>query len=63
MGPNLTHVGSRMTLAAGVLPNTPSNLEAWIADPGTFKPGCLMPAMHLSERQNAQITAYLLTLK
>jgi len=35
----------------------------WIADPNRFKPGSLMPAMHLTDRQNAQITAYLLTLK
>jgi cytochrome c oxidase subunit II len=43
--------------------NTQENLLAWIADPSTFKPGCLMPAMHLNDRQNAQITAYLLSLK
>jgi cytochrome c oxidase subunit 2 len=62
-GPDLTHLMSRDTLGAGAAANTPGNLLAWIADPNTFKPGCLMPAMHLSERQNAQITAYLLTLK
>lgn len=62
-GPDLTHLMSRSTLAAGAMPNTAENLQAWIADPNTFKPGCLMPAMHLSDRQNAQITAYLLTLK
>jgi cytochrome c oxidase subunit 2 len=62
-GPDLTHLMSRETLAAGAMPNTPENLKAWIDDPNTFKPGSLMPAMHLSDRQNAQITAYLLTLK
>jgi cytochrome c oxidase subunit 2 len=62
-GPDLTHLMSRATLAAGATDNTPANLQAWIADPNTFKPGCLMPAMHLTDRQNAQITAYLLTLK
>jgi cytochrome c oxidase subunit 2 len=62
-GPDLTHLMSRETLGAGAAANTPGNLLAWIADPNTFKPGCLMPAMHLSDRQNAQITAYLLTLK
>jgi cytochrome c oxidase subunit II len=62
-GPDLTHLMSRVTIGAGAALNTPGNLEAWIADPSTFKPGCLMPAMHLSDRQNAQITAYLLTLK
>jgi len=62
-GPDLTHLMSRVTIGAGAALNTPGNLQAWIADPNTFKPGCLMPAMHLSDRQNAQITAYLLTLK
>lgn len=62
-GPDLTHLMSRATLAAGATENTPGNLEAWIEDPNRFKPGSLMPAMHLSDRQNAQITAYLLTLK
>ena len=62
-GPDLTHLMSRETLAAGAMSNTPENLKAWIADPSTFKPGSLMPAMHLTDRQNAQITAYLLTLK
>jgi cytochrome c oxidase subunit 2 len=62
-GPDLTHLMSRATLAAGAMPNTPENLKAWIEDPNTFKTGSLMPAMHLSDRQNAQITEYLLTLK
>jgi len=62
-GPDLTHLMSRETLGAGAMANTQENLLAWIADPNTFKPGCLMPAMHLNERQNAQITAYLLSLK
>ena len=62
-GPDLTHLMSRSTLAAGAADNTPGNLQAWITDPSTFKPGSLMPAMHLTDRQNAQITAYLLTLK
>ena len=62
-GPDLTHLMSRETLAAGAMPNTPENLKAWIDDPSTFKPGSLMPAMHLTDRQDAQITAYLLTLK
>ncbi len=62
-GPDLTHLMSRETLAAGATTNTPENLKAWIDDPNTFKPGSLMPAMHLTDRQDAQITAYLLTLK
>lgn len=62
-GPDLTHLMSRETLAAGALPNTPENLKKWIDDPNSFKPGCLMPAMHLTDRQDAKITAYLVSLK
>jgi cytochrome c oxidase subunit 2 len=62
-GPDLTHLMGRATLGAGAADNNSANLLAWIADPNSFKPGCLMPAMHLSARQNAQIVAYLLTLK
>ena len=62
-GPDLTHLMSRATIAAGATTNTSENLQAWITDPNQFKPGSLMPAMHLTDRQNAQITAYLLTLK
>ena len=62
-GPDLTHLMSRATLASGAMDNNEANLEAWVEDPGNYKPGCLMPAMHLSEKQNSQITAYLLTLK
>jgi cytochrome c oxidase subunit II len=62
-GPDLTHLMSRETLAAGAAENNPQNLEKWIADPDNFKPGSLMPAMHLSDRDNAAIAAYLETLK
>lgn len=62
-GPDLTHLMSRETIASGAVPNTKENLLAWINDPNQFKPGSMMPAMHLSTRQNEQITAYLMTLK
>ncbi len=61
-GPDLTHLMSRDTIAAGAALNTPANLKAWIKDPTVFKPGTLMPAMHLTDLQNAQITAYMTTL-
>ncbi|KQT09752.1 cytochrome C oxidase subunit II [Ramlibacter sp. Leaf400] len=44
LGPDLTHVGTRLTLAAGTLPNGPGPLAAWIADPQHLKPGSRMPA-------------------
>jgi cytochrome c oxidase subunit 2 len=62
-GPDLTHLMSRATIAAGLIPNTAANLKAWVADPNTFKPGTLMPAMHLTERENDQLVAYLTTLR
>ena len=62
-GPDLTHLMSRETIASGAAPNTKDKLLEWVGDPNQIKPGCLMPAMHLSDRQNEQITAYLLTLK
>jgi len=62
-GPDLTHLMSRDTIASGAAPNTRDDLIRWIGDPNQIKPGCLMPAMHLSDKQNQQITAYMLTLK
>ncbi len=61
-GPDLTHLMSRDTIGAGILPNNSENLVRWINDPNDFKPGCLMPAMHLTDEQNAKIATYLLTL-
>jgi len=61
-GPDLTHLMSRTTIAAGAATNTPENLRAWIHDPGTFKPGALMPAMQLSDQEVDQVVAYLTTL-
>jgi cytochrome c oxidase subunit 2 len=62
-GPDLTHLMSRDTIASGAVPNTKEKLLEWIGDPNQLKPGSMMPAMHLSNRQNEQITAYLMTLK
>ena len=62
-GPDLTHLMSRDTIASGAVQNTKENLLKWIEDPDRFKPGSMMPAMHLSLTQNQQITAYLATLK
>ncbi len=61
-GPDLTHLMSRATIAAGAADNTPENLRAWIVNPNTFKPGALMPAMQLSDEQTDEVVAYLETL-
>ena len=43
IGPDLTHVGGRLTLAGGALPNTIADMERWLANPAAIKPGALMP--------------------
>jgi cytochrome c oxidase subunit 2 len=61
--PDLTHVASRMHLAAGGLANTPQALAAWIANPGAIKPGVNMPAHLLPGEDLAALVAYIETLK
>jgi cytochrome c oxidase subunit 2 len=63
LGPDLTHVATRSTIAAGTLPNTPENLAAWLKDPQHHKPGTRMPATGLSTEELAAVVAYLRTLK
>ena len=63
VGPDLTHLMSRDTIGSGAVPNTPENLRKWIRDPGTFKPGSLMPAQDLTDQELDQIAAYLETLR
>jgi len=58
-GPDLTHLASRRTLAAGTIPNTPGHLGGWIMDPQAIKPGSLMPASQLSPAELEAVMAYL----
>ncbi len=62
-GPDLTHIGSRQTLGAGLLDVTRGTLAAWIADPQTLKPGNNMPLVPLSSDQLRQVSAYLESLR
>lgn len=62
-GPDLTHLMSRDTIAAGAATNTPQNLRQWILNPDVIKPGSLMPAMQLSDQDLDALTAYLETLR
>jgi cytochrome c oxidase subunit 2 len=62
-GPDLTHLMSRATLAAGAVANTAGGLAGWIADPQAIKPGARMPATYLSGPQLTATVAYLETLK
>lgn len=59
IGPDLTHVASRSTLAALTIPNTPHELADWIRDPQAIKPGNHMPNLGLSESEAAQIASFL----
>ena len=63
IGPDLTHLASRETLAAGRLRNTPDQLSAWLHDPDAFKPGSHMPNLRLTDEQRGDIVQYLETLK
>jgi cytochrome c oxidase subunit II len=79
VGPNLTHVGSRYTLAGALYENNTENLVRWIKNAPAMKPGSLMPAIGtgeyqpgikakvtiggLSDQQIADIAAYLQALK
>jgi cytochrome c oxidase subunit 2 len=77
IGPNLTRIGGRTTIAAGLLENTPENLVAWITDPDGVKPGAQMPGadysvtyegqtfppLNLNEEQIRALAAYLSSMK
>jgi cytochrome c oxidase subunit 2 len=78
VGPNLTHVASRTTIAAGLFPNDPQHLARWIKNAREMKPGVLMNTFGageydpvfkttvkpgLTDQQIADIVAYLQTLK
>jgi cytochrome c oxidase subunit II len=59
VGPDLTHLAERHTLAAGVMPNTRTNLAQWLRNPQAFKPGTLMPNLQLTPTQVADLVDYL----
>ena len=59
VGPDLTHVRSRATLAAATIPNDPASLAAWLRDPQHVKPGNRMPDLELSAADVSALVAYL----
>ena len=63
VGPDLTHLASRRTIAAGTLPNNTGNLAGWILDPQSIKPGAKMPPNQLDPQSLRALLAYLGTLK
>jgi cytochrome c oxidase subunit 2 len=63
IGPDLTHVGSRLTIAAGALPNNKGNLGGWITDPQTIKPGNHMATVPLQPDDLQALLDYLESLQ
>jgi cytochrome c oxidase subunit 2 len=63
VGPDLTHVGSRSTLAALTIPNDEAALGDWLRDPQHVKPGNHMPSLDLSSADVRNLVAYLEGLK
>lgn len=62
-GPDLTHFASRSTFASGSVPMSVANVRAFVDNPANFKPGVLMPPMHLNQHDLDAVTAYLMSLK
>jgi cytochrome c oxidase subunit 2 len=63
IGPELTHVASRLTLAAGTLPNARGHLAGWIANSQSIKPGNRMPPNALAPADFQALLAYVRSLR
>ena len=63
IGPDLTHLASRRTLAAGTLPNTRGHLAGWVVDAQSVKPGVKMPPNPLAPDELRALLAYLQSLR
>jgi cytochrome c oxidase subunit 2 len=64
LGPDLTHVGSRLALGSGVLPNQPGAMAQWLAGVQVLKPGARMPSFeHLDAATLEALSAYLEQLR
>jgi len=63
VGPDLTHLASRLTLGAGTVENNLGNLGGWVVNPHYIKPGNLMPAVNMPGDDLQALLAYLQTLE
>lgn len=63
VGPDLTHIGSRRTIGAGLLRNNYGNLAGWVANPQAIKPGIEMPPTHLEPGELHLLVQYLTGLE
>ncbi|MGE5378133.1 MAG: cytochrome c oxidase subunit II [Bacteroidota bacterium] len=62
LGPDLTHLDSRLTIAGASLTKNRGNLAGWVIDPQHVKPGSLMPEMHMNSEDLQALLAYLESL-
>jgi cytochrome c oxidase subunit 2 len=62
-GPDLTHLAERATLGAGVMKNSPAELDRWLKDPQAIKEGSHMPNVQLTDAQVADFVTYFETLR
>lgn len=63
VGPDLTHIASRATIAAGILPNTRADLARFVTDPQAVKPGVAMPPTQLDDDDLDALLDYLESLE
>jgi cytochrome c oxidase subunit 2 len=63
LAPDLTHFGSRLTIAAGTLPNNRGHLAGWVANPQGVKPGALMPPTSVNSADLLAVVDYLGSLR
>ena len=63
LGPNLSHVASRTTIAAALMDRSDENLATWLRDPPALKPGSFMQDLNLTESEIDALVAYLQSLR
>jgi cytochrome c oxidase subunit 2 len=63
VGPDLTHIGSRSSLGAGVIANSYGSLAGWVANPQALKPGNRMPPSYVKAEDYHPLITYLMSLE
>jgi cytochrome c oxidase subunit II len=63
LGPDLTHMGSRLSIGAATVPNTRENLQQWILDPQVVKPGNRMPPTIIDAEELDAMVEWLMSLE
>jgi cytochrome c oxidase subunit 2 len=63
VGPDLTHFGSRRSIASATLPMSRGSIAAWIVDPQGIKPGTNMPNVPIAADEIEPLVSYLAGLR